>query len=55
MNKQTVYGILGLLGFVICVGIVGGIEHGAPLGNFVYAFASIIGSGYAFYKGGLMK
>lgn len=53
--KRSICGWVGVIGFLMSVGFVGGIEQGASLGNFVYAFASMIGSGFAFYKGGFMR
>lgn len=55
MSKQGLCGAIGCICFIVAIGIVGGIEQGAPLGNFIYAFASAIGGGVAFCKGGFME
>lgn len=55
MSKQGVCGTIGFMLFVVAVGIVGGIDNGAPLGNFVYAFACVVGSFVAFVKGGMIE
>ena len=55
MSNQGFWGAIGFICLIITFGIVGGIEQGAPLGNFVDAFVSLIFSGVAFSKGGLME
>lgn len=54
-SQKNLCAAIGGIGFIFAIGIVGGIEQGAPLGNFVYAFASIIGSFVAFCKGGYIE
>ena len=52
--QRRLCAIIGCLGLFFAIGIVGGIDQGAPLGNVVYAFLSMMGSGIAFFVGGFM-
>lgn len=38
---MTRYDIIGGISFLLALGIVGGVEHGAPLRNMVFAFLFI--------------
>lgn len=55
MTKQGFYGAIGFGCLLLAVGIVGGIDQGAPLGNFVYAIGSVIAGFVAFCKGGMIE
>jgi len=52
--KKSICGWVGVIGFILTVGIVGGIDQGASLGNIVFAFASAVGSFVAFSNGGFL-
>lgn len=57
MSTQTkirICGLVGIIGLVMTIGILGDIDQGGPVGNIVFAFASLIVSFFAFYKGGYM-
>ena len=53
--KKELCAAIGGLGWFCAIGFVGGIEYGAPLFNFVYAFASMVVGVLAMDKGGFLK
>lgn len=53
-TKKKICGWVGAIGMLIAIGIVGGVETGAPLTNMVLAFVSIGVSAASLYKGGYM-
>lgn len=53
-TKKKICGLVGAACMLIAIGIVGGVETGAPLTNMIWAFVSLCVSCASLYKGGYM-